>query len=945
MEKNERTQQLLSEYRMTHLLDDCGGTNRLTGLYDLIKKNLNENSIVVEIGSFAGVSTELFTLHCKKVYSIDPYIGYVQLDIDVVSSGEKQFIERMKNYNNVIKIKKKSLDAVNDFEDNSLDCVYIDGEHNYTSVYNDIKYWLPKIKEGGVICGHDYTLIDEVRKAVEDHFKVDDIETYSDSSFLVKINKTNDIEKINEIIQYSYDKLKMFQSQYEIIEFSKFYNKLNCKNILEIGSLWGGTFHILCKLSDSIGKKITIDYPFYNELKDRERYDEAVNRMKTFSNNVITIEADSHKEETINKLKEVLNGEELDFIFIDGDHTYEGVKQDYEMYKSLVKDGGYIAFHDINDTQFHRNNNCYVCKLWDELPYKNKIEFNEKTYFGGIGLLQVFKQEQPKEKLLFITPHLSTGGLPQVMVKQIELIKDTYDVLVIEYTNITGGVFVVQRNRILDLIGTDKFYSLGENKLQEIQNIINNNKPDIIHFEEIPELCVDYEIAKWIYRSDRPYKIIETTHSAEFNVNTKVFLPDKFNFVSYFSALKYINFDIPFDIVEYPVDKRERNKINAQKLLNLDPSYKHVICVGLFTPRKNQGYVFEIAKHMLNENILFHFIGNQAENFEYYWGPLMKNVPKNCIIQGERSDVDVWYEACDAFIFPSVGAGLQGELNPIVVKEALEWDIPMIMFDLPVYMGKYDNNSNIFYLNGDSKDDSISINYFTHSSKIQQDIKSPRIQIKHLLISPDSERQQTSVKSLKQLEEYGMVYTPIINEVYTQLPPKEHCNRPQDIAEEPKSFNNGYGTLTGGHYGCFLAHITELKNIDESFDYTLMCEMDAVIEVDIKEFVDVIHKACVISETNDIYHISLANNPARSYEKVDDIFLKTGQTQDLAHCYLIPNRKKQWWIDRINDCPWDTIDIWYNEVFINHPQIRYTTNKIYSKQVEGYSAVDKIYKK
>lgn len=309
------------------------------------------------------------------------------------------------------------------------------------------------------------------------------------------------------------------------------------------------------------------------------------------------------------------------------------------------------------------------------------------------------------EKIIIITPHLSTGGLPQVIVKQIELLKNDYELHLIEYADVTGGNFVVQRNRVLDLIDRDKFYSLGENKLQEIKDIINTVKPSIIHLQEIPELSIDFNIAEWIYRSDRPYKIVETTHSADFDITTKRFLPDKFNFVSYFNALKYINFDIPFEVIEYPVEKRERNQLDAQKQLGLDPSYYHVICVGLFTPRKNQGYIFDIAKHFEKDRIKFHFIGNQADNFKYYWEPIMKTKSDNCLIHGERSDVDKWYEACDLMVFPSIGPGQGGELNPIVVKEALEWDIEMVMFKLPVYMGKYDNNKSISFFNNNIEDD------------------------------------------------------------------------------------------------------------------------------------------------------------------------------------------------------------------------------------------------
>lgn len=59
------------------------------------------------------------------------------------------------------------------------------------------------------------------------------------------------------------------------------------------------------------------------------------------------LRADSHNSKTLNMVKEILNGEGLDFLFINGDHTYEGVKKDFEMYSPLVREGGVITFHDI----------------------------------------------------------------------------------------------------------------------------------------------------------------------------------------------------------------------------------------------------------------------------------------------------------------------------------------------------------------------------------------------------------------------------------------------------------------------------------------------------------------------------------------------------------------------------------------------------------------------
>jgi len=64
-------------------------------------------------------------------------------------------------------IEKESTEASKDFEDNSLDYVYIDAGHTYDDVINDLNAWCPKVKIGGMVAGHDYWVAD-VRKAVND---------------------------------------------------------------------------------------------------------------------------------------------------------------------------------------------------------------------------------------------------------------------------------------------------------------------------------------------------------------------------------------------------------------------------------------------------------------------------------------------------------------------------------------------------------------------------------------------------------------------------------------------------------------------------------------------------------------------------------------------------------------------------------------------------------
>ena len=161
----------------------------------------------------------------------------------------------------------------------------------------------------------------------------------------------------------------------------------------------------------------------------------------------------------------------------------------------------------------------------------------------------------------------------------------------------------------------------------------------------------------------------------------------------------YSHFGVDSDVIEYPIDKKEID-IKAKDRLGFNDGYKHIINIGLFTPGKNQAYIFEIAKLLSKEKIKFHFIGNQAGNFRYYWDPLMYNKPENCIIWGERSDVDDFIMASDMLLFVSTL-----ELNPLVIKEVLCYDVPILMFDLETYCGTYNNQVNITFLSGDINTD------------------------------------------------------------------------------------------------------------------------------------------------------------------------------------------------------------------------------------------------
>lgn len=161
MDKQQRIAELLQEKRISYAEDEGNVEgNRVGGLYDLIKEHFGPHFVVAEIGSCEGSSTELFALTCGHIYAIDPWDTAKkpnsEIEAEKAPESEQRYRERMLLYRNVTTIKNFSEKAVEVFPDNFLDAVYIDGAHDQESVIQDIDIWLPKIKEDGVMCGHDW---------------------------------------------------------------------------------------------------------------------------------------------------------------------------------------------------------------------------------------------------------------------------------------------------------------------------------------------------------------------------------------------------------------------------------------------------------------------------------------------------------------------------------------------------------------------------------------------------------------------------------------------------------------------------------------------------------------------------------------------------------------------------------------------------------------------
>lgn len=282
-------------------------------------------------------------------------------------------------------------------------------------------------------------------------------------------------------------------------------------------------------------------------------------------------------------------------------------------------------------------------------------------------------------------PHTSTGGMPAFVLKRIQTLleyTDTFDIYVAEY-EYYGELFVVHRNKIKELIG-DKFYSLAENKMR-VMEIIRTEEIDIVHLDEMPELMNNDRLFKDLYRNDRKWRIVETCHNISFDPNvSKVYHPDLYLFCTPYHEQTFADMKSMYNTIEYPIDNNLDldQKFIAKAELGFEGNKKHVVNIGLWTKGKNQGEGLEIARKY--PEMMFHFVGNQAGNFQDYWMPLMSNLPDNVKIWGERSDTDKFLLAADIFMFNSTW-----ECNPLVLREAISYGLPIIARNLPQYVDMF----------------------------------------------------------------------------------------------------------------------------------------------------------------------------------------------------------------------------------------------------------------
>lgn len=182
-----------SFYLRTTILDNLGCNLRIIGKQDIINKfprpsikllkdlKQGKSLIGAEIGVWKGDNAKsiLQELNIQKLFLIDSWNNYKDYISKFNLKNCYQKVLKIFNNDNRIKILKMySHNAVKYFNDNTLDFIYIDGNHSYKYVYNDIKIWHKKVKSGGMICGHDILNIIDVLKAVRNYCYKNQIKYY-----------------------------------------------------------------------------------------------------------------------------------------------------------------------------------------------------------------------------------------------------------------------------------------------------------------------------------------------------------------------------------------------------------------------------------------------------------------------------------------------------------------------------------------------------------------------------------------------------------------------------------------------------------------------------------------------------------------------------------------------------------------------------------------------
>lgn len=180
--------------------------------------------------------------------------------------------------------------------------------------------------------------------------------------------------------------IRPLQNPWEISELMKRVREKQPRVIVEIGTAKGGTLFLFCQHAADDATIISLDLPFGRNGGGYPKWKEKLYaKFAKPGQTLHLMRANSHLDETRTRIEALLKGRKIDVLMIDADHSYEGVKRDYDLYSPLLAQDGFIAMHDVILNRFDPE--IEVHKFWDELKATEKTEELVHDYGqGNLGI-------------------------------------------------------------------------------------------------------------------------------------------------------------------------------------------------------------------------------------------------------------------------------------------------------------------------------------------------------------------------------------------------------------------------------------------------------------------------------------------------------------------------------------------------------------------------------
>jgi glycosyltransferase involved in cell wall biosynthesis/predicted O-methyltransferase YrrM len=336
---------------MNHFWQSIEGHFTFQDLYTWLAKEVPSNGHIVEVGSYRGQSAAFLAVELKNLGKDQCRIDLVDLfqgtpDVPDVSSPLVDNLPEVKNsltpVSDIIDTyhKETSWEAAQHYADASLDAVFIDADHSYEATSKDINAWLPKLKPGAIIAGHDLQCYGVIR-AVTESFK-------SWTTWQGMPEKCAPSWQTRREVAYTTKPIiaipHFWQSIQGFFTFPDFYSWLARQlpqngRVVEVGAYTGQSAAYLATELHNLGSSCKLDLVdlYYAGSLDKVRTSLApVKHIVDAYHQGYSWDEASHYED-----------ESLDAVFLDADHAYESIRKDIDAWLPKVKIGGIICGHDF----------------------------------------------------------------------------------------------------------------------------------------------------------------------------------------------------------------------------------------------------------------------------------------------------------------------------------------------------------------------------------------------------------------------------------------------------------------------------------------------------------------------------------------------------------------------------------------------------------------------